>query len=254
MKSYKTLFIPALALIFATALSIQASAQNTGDETDYQTVQITNNAGTTIYAEDKTEVEGSPLLKESFENGRILFESGKASEILPINYDSYKNQVLFIKNEQIMVLNKNGVKGFMFQTPADFQNSDKVQEVFTYQIRETELGFDELTPVQVLYNQGNGLKLLAVHETNLMRSNSKDPFTGKKTERYINSVEYYLQKHNGDIEGLRRLRAKDIIRKYDRSDRKALNNFMKENDLDSRSEKDLVKLMTYIDNTMGSES
>ncbi|MAO64330.1 MAG: hypothetical protein CL666_04970 [Balneola sp.] len=250
MKLYKLFLISFLALF----LTVHANAQNTGNETDYQTVQITNKAGTTIYAEDKTEVKGSPLLKESFENGRILFESGKASEILPINYDSYKNQVLFIKDQKIMVLNTNGVKGFMFETPADFQNTDKVQEVFSYQIRETELGFDELTPVQVLYNQGTGLKLLAVHRTNLMRSNSKDPFTGKKTERYINSEEFFIQKHNGDIEELRRLRAKDIIRKYDRSDRKALNNFMDENDLDSRSEKDLVKLMTYIDNTLGSDS
>ena len=253
MKLLKLLFLPAFLIGFILFPETSVYAQDE-DDFDYQTVNITNQAGTTIYAEDKKETEGSPLIKESFENGRILFESGKASQVLPINYDSYKNQVLFIKDDRIMVLNTNGVKGFMFEKPANFKNSDKVQEVFTFQIRDEELGFSEPTPVQVLYNQGTGLKLLALHETSLMRSNSKDPFTGKQIDRYMNSTEYYLQKHNGDIEKLRRLRAKDIMRQYSRKDRRAMKDFMDENDLDDRSQKDLAKLMTFIDNNMSKDS
>lgn len=253
MKLLKLFFLPAflMGFTFFAATSVQAQDE---DDFDYQTVNITNQAGTTIYAEENKEIEGSPLIKESFENGRILFESGKASQVLPINYDSHKNQVLFIKDDRIMVLNTTGVKGFMFEKPDDFESSDKVQEVYTFQIRNEELGFSEPTPVQVLYNQGTGLKLLAVHETNLLRSNRKDPFTGKQVDRYMNSTEYYLQKHNGDIEKLRKLRAKDIMRQYDRKERRAMNNFMDENDLDDRSQKDLAKLMTFIDNNLSKDS
>ncbi|MFP8487747.1 hypothetical protein ACKGJO_01485 [Gracilimonas sp. Q87] len=241
-------------LIFLLAIidSKQTLAQN-ADEIDYQTVQITNEAGTTIYAENTKDVIGSPLLKESFENGRILFESGKASEVLPINYDSYKNQVLFIKDNKIMVLNTTGVKGFLFEKSTNLDESNKIQEVFSFKINHPEFGFKEPTPVQVLYDQGTGLKLLALHETNLMRSNRKDPFTGKETERYINSLEYFLQKHNGEIEKLRKLRSKDIINAFDGDNQRKFRQFMRDNDLDNRSEKDLVKLMTYIDNAITSD-
>lgn len=225
-------------------------AQSSNDDLDYNTVQITNQAGTTIYAEDAKDIIGSPLLKESFKNGRILFDSGKASEIMPLNYDSYKKQILFIKGDKIMVLNTSGVKGFLFEKPEDFSTSDKVQEVFSLNINHPEFEFSEPTPVQVLYDQGSGLKLLALHETNILRSNSKDPFTGKETERYMNSVEYYLQKPDGELEKLRRLRDRDIIRKFERKQRQAFNDFKDENDLDSRSEKDLVKLMSFIDNSL----
>jgi hypothetical protein len=241
-----------LFFIFAFVFTQSVTAQNT-DDLDYQTVEVMNSAGTLIYSEDTKDIQGSPLIKESFENGRILYPDNKASEVVPINYDAYKNQVLFIKNDQIRVLNTVGVKGFMFEKPENFEQTDKVQEVFTFQIRDKALGFDELTPVQVLYNQGSGIKLLALHKVNLMRGNTKDPFTGKVVDRYVSGVEYYLQKSDGEFEKLRRLRSKDIIRKLDRSHRKDLNNFMKENDLDGKSEKDLVKLLAYYDNLTASE-
>ncbi len=252
MKFITCHLLALLTFLFATAFTESATAQNT-DEVDYQTVQITNNAGMTIYSEESKDIQGSPLIKESFENGRILYPDNKASEVVPLNYDAHKNQVLFIKNDQIRVLNTVGVKGFMFEKPEDFEQSDEVQEVFTLQIRDDALGFEEITPVQVLYSQGKGVKLLAVHRANLMRGNTKDPFTGKVVDRYVSGVEYYLQKPNGEFEKLRRLRSKDIIRKLDRSHRKALNNFMKENDLDGKSEKDLAKLLAYYDTLTASE-
>lgn len=244
-----------LALFFflvASAFTETAAAQNT-DEVDYQTVEVMNSAGTLIYAEETKDIQGSPLIKESFENGRILYPGNKASEVVPLNYDAHKNQVLFIKNNQIRVLNTVGVKGFMFEKPENFEQSDEVQEVFTFQIRDEALGFDEITPVQVLYSQGQGVKLLAVHRVNLMRGNAKDPFTGKVVDRYVSGVEYYLQKPNGEFEKLRRLRSKDIIKKLDRSHRKELNNFMKENGLDGKSEKDLAKLLAYYDTLISTE-
>ncbi|PWG74933.1 hypothetical protein DF186_15335, partial [Enterococcus hirae] len=92
----------------------------------------------------------------------------------------------------------------------DFNSSDKVQEVFTLQIRDDALGFNEVTPVQVLYNEGTGLRLLAVHRVSLMKGNSKYPFTGKVTDRYISKTDYYLQTKDGKYKELRRLRDKDI--------------------------------------------
>lgn len=249
MKLFNYLLSSILFVVFTVALSPQLQAQD-DDPVEYNTVDITNRAGTTIYAENNKDIQGNPLIKDSFENGRILFDDNKASKVVPINYDAYKNQILFIENNQIKVLNLNGVKGFVFEEPANFNSSDKVQEVFTLQIRDEALGFSEKTPVQVLYNQGTGLKLLAVHRTSLMKGNSKDPYTGKVTDRYINRTNYFLQTKDGDTKELRRLRDKDIIKALGKEHRKDLRSFMKSNDLDGRSQKDLAKLLAYYDNDL----
>lgn len=253
MKLFNYLLSSILFVVLTVALSTNVQAQD-DDPVDYNTVDITNRAGTTIYTENNKDIQGNPLIKDSFENGRILFDGNKASKVMPINYDAYKNQILFIENQQVKVLNLNGVKGFVFEKPANFNASDKVQEVFTLQIRDEALGFSEVTPVQVLYNQGTGLKLLAVHQTNLMKGNSKDPYTGKVTDRYISSTDYFLQTRDGNIKELRRLRDKDIMKALDRKHRKDLRSFMKSNDLDGRSQKDLAKLLAYYDNNLAQNS
>ena len=253
MKPLK-FYLSSILLILFTVTSSPGIFAQSEDNIDYETVEITNQAGTTIYTEDSKDVIGSPLIKESFENGRILFENNKASQVMPLNYDSYKNQVLFIKNDQVRILNTASVKGFVFEKPSNFTNSDKVQEVYTLQMRNPEFGFTEPTPIQVLYNQQSGLKLLALHKTNLMKGNSKDPFTGKVTDRYISDTEYFLQKKDGEIIELRRLRAKDIMNVLGKKYKKELRSFMKSNDLDDRSQKDLAKLLAYYDNNLSENS
>jgi hypothetical protein len=242
---FQRLPILALFMVFAT---VNVQAQD--DPVDYQNVEVMSPTGTTIYAENNTDIQGSPLIKKSFENGRILFTSGKASEVMPLNYDSYKNQVLFIKNKKVMILNTTGVKGFMFTLPGNFASSDKAQEVYTLLLRDKEFGFSEPTPIQVLYNGGSGVQLLAYHQTSLMKGNSKDPFTGKVTNRYINSTDYYLKKKNGKVIKLRRLRDNDIIKALGKKYKKPLKSFMKDNDLDGRSQKDLAKMLAYYDENL----
>lgn len=244
MKLYTTILI-ALAVMLTTLFLSEASQAQDRD-VDYETVQITD--GNTIYTENTKDVVGNPLIKDSFENGRILYRDGKASEVYPLNYDANKNQVLFIQDRQVMVLNLNNVKGFIFNTPPDFDQSDKVQEVFSFQVRHEDLDFEEPTPVQVLYSRGTGLQLIAVHESSLMRGNSKDPYTGKVIDRYMSAVEYYLIDKDGELHDLRRLRSRDIIRSLDREYRGPLNDFMDDNNLDGDSQKDLAKLLTYYDN------
>lgn len=250
----RTIFFPFILSFLFLTLFFSTDIQAQDDPVDYQKVEITNPSGTTIYTENNKDIKGSPLIKDSFEDGRILFTSGKATEVMPINYDSYKNEVLFIKDKKVFVLNSTGVKGFMFLPPADFSSTDKVQEVYTLQLRDEEFGFSEPTPVQVLYNEGSGVQLLALHRTNLMKGNTKDPFTGKVTNRYINSTDYFLKKKDGEVVKLRRLRDKEIINALGKKHKKHLRSFMKENDLDGRSEKDLAKLLSYYDENLVAEN
>jgi hypothetical protein len=248
MKSLKFLLLllsPFLLIIF---LQSNIQAQSEDENVDYQMVNITS--GTTIYTEDTKNIIGSPLILESFEAGRFLFDLKNASKVLPINYDGHKNQVLFIKDDKIQVININSIRGFVFEKPSNFSQTDDVQEVFSLEIRHKKFGFEEPTPVQVLYNQDSGVKLLAIHKISLMKGNSKDPFTGKVTDRYVEFTEYFLQTPDGEMTELRRLRDKDIINVLGKKYKNELKSFMRSNDLDGRSQKDLAKLLAHFESNV----
>lgn len=220
-------------LLSAVTISVQAQEE---DLTQRNIV-----SGNTIYTTNNNAYTGSPLLKESFENGRILFTNNGVSEMVPINYDTHKNQVLFIKNNEIRVLSMGGVKGFVFEKSDE---SQKVQERFTLGLNIPGKKISKQAALQVLY-QGE-VKLLAHHQTSLMKGNSPDPYTGKITDRYVSKTNYYIQKKNGEFVGTK-LRIKNIIKDLPRKHRKELRKFAKENDLDNRSEVDIVKLLTFYD-------
>lgn len=243
----KKIYLIPLLLIILAFFSVDLIAQERQENSvGHEVPLLTNRAGTHIYTTNSTEVIGSPLLKNEFKNGRVLFKPNSQSEITPINFDLQKNQILFKKNGQTLVLDKKDIKGFFFEIPQDFTSSEEIQEVYSFQHNNKEFGFTETTPVQVLYNQNSGLQLLAVHEVKLIKGNRKDPFTGKVTDRYVSDTEYFLQTPDHNMHKLRRLRAKDIIKAIDNS-KDELHSFIKQNDLDEKSEKDLVRLLSYYD-------
>lgn len=241
----KSYLIP-LALIFLILFSVDLKAQVGTEETSaYDLSKLTHLGGTRIYNVNSTDVEGSPLLKENFKNGRFLFTSNNQSKIVPINYDLQRNLMLYKKDGQIMILENENIKGFSFENPKNFDSSGGIQEVYTLQLSDQEFDFTETTPVQVLYDQNGAIKLIALHKVKFVRGNRQDPFTGKITNRYKSDTEYFLETPDNKMHKLRRLRAKDIINAIGDDSKKELHAFIDENNLDKKSQKDLVKLLAY---------
>ena len=234
----KTNLIP-FSLILLILFSVDLKAQVGLEETSaYDLSDLTHLGGTRIYSVNSTDVVGTPLLKEEFKEGRFLFRSNDESEIVPVNYDLEQNLILYKKDGQIMILENINVRGFVFENP---------HEEYTFRLNDNEFDFTEPTPVQVLYDQNGAIKLFTLHKVKFVRGNRQDPFTGKVTNRYKSETEHFLKTSDNEIHKLRRLRAKDIINAIGDDSKKELSTFIDENNLDDKSEKDLVRLLAYYD-------
>ena len=243
-KLHPTLLSIFLLILFCVDLKAQVGPEETSA---YDLSEMTHLGGTRIYSVNSTDVEGTPLLNDEFKKGRFLFTSDRKSEIVPINYDLERNLILYKKDDQIMILENVNVKGFSFEPPQDFNPSDSIQEKYMFRVSDNEFDFTEQTPVQVLYDQNGAIKLFAIHKVKFVRGNRQDPFTGKITNRYKSDTEYFLKTPDNEMHKLRRLRAKEIINTLSDDSKKELKTFIDENDLDDKSEKDLVRLLAYYD-------
>lgn len=250
-KSYLISFILTLFLLF----SIDAKAQVSPEEKEaYDLSELSYLGGTRIYTVNMTEVEGTPFLNEDFKKGRFLFTSGKQSELVPINFDLERNLILYKKDGQTLILENVKIKGFTFEIPPNSDLPASFQEKYTFRLPGNEFNVNGLTPIQVLYDQNGAVKLFAVPRVKLVRGHKQDPFTGKVTNRYENETEYFLKTSDDEIHELRRLRAKDIINAIGDDSKKELNRFIDENNLDDKSEKDLVRLLAYYDKEIAVDS
>lgn len=231
-------------VFFSVDLKAQAEPEK---KSAYNLSELSHLGGTRIYTVNATDVVGTPLLYDEFKNGRFLFTSNNQSEVVPINYDLEQNLILYKKDSQIMILDKENIKGFFFENPQDFDSSESIQEKYALQLTDKEFDLTEPIPVQVLYDQNGAIKLFALHKVKFVRGNRQDPFTGKITNRYKSDTEYFLKTPDNEMHKLRRLRAKDIIKTIGDDSKKELNTFIKQNDLDEKSQKDLVRLLAYYD-------
>jgi hypothetical protein len=244
-KSYCISFILILLILF----TIDAKAQVSPEEKNaYDLSELSYLGGTRIYSVNMTDVEGTPFLNEDFKKGRFLFTSGKQSEVVPINFDLERNLILYKKDSQTLILENVKIKGFTFEKPTNSDLPISFQEKYTFRLPDNEFNVNGLTPIQVLYDQNGAVKLFAVPKVKLVRGHKQDPFTGKVTNRYENETEYFLKTPDDEIHELRRLRAKDIINAIGDDSKKVLNRFIDENDLNEKSEEDLVRLLSYYDN------
>lgn len=234
-----------LSLILMAVFSMELIAQEPEKPGAYDVSSQSHLGGARIYTVNNTDVIGTPLLYDEFKNGRFLFTSNDQSDLVPINYDLLQNEALFKQDEQILILDKKGIKGFVFELPEDFDSSENIQEVYTLQLTNKEFGFTETTPVQVIYNQNGAIQLFALHTVKLVRGNRQDPFTGKITNKYKSDTAYFLKTPDNKMHELRKLRSKELIKAIDSE--KELKTFFKENDLDDGSQKDLVRLLAYYD-------
>lgn len=197
-------------------------------------------SATTIYTTNEKDYTGSPLLKESFKNGIFTFKNGTRSKIVPINYDSHKNQVLFIEDDQIKVLNTTNIAGFQFI----INKPNEINEQFAYAIKIKGADIPANVPLQVLYN--GKVKLLIYHHTHLLKGNSRDPYTGHITDRYFTKEDYYLVKPDGTFKNTK-LNLKNIVRDLEKSYRKELNTYIRKNSLSRKSTSDVIELLSFYD-------
>ena len=184
------------------------------------------------------EIEGSPYFNENWEPGYFIKTNGKGTKKYPMRLNIYKNQLEFKFDENtIYVASPKPIKGFvlnayngsdlLFMKGFDIPNSDVSQKTF----------------LEVLHD--GKTKLLVHHSCKFNEGHSKDMFTGKFTDRYVSTSNYYLMNATGQFEQVK-LREKDILKTLEsRGDE--LKAFIDQKDLNLKKEEDVITFLVEYD-------
>ena len=191
------------------------------------------------------EIEGSPYFNENWEPGYFIKTNGKATKMYPMRLNIYKNQLEFKFDENtIYVASPKPIKGFvqtakngsdiLFMKGFDISNGDVSQKTF----------------LQVLHN--GKTKLLLHHSCRFNEGHSKDMFTGKFTDRYVSTSNYYLMNVKGQFEQVK-LKEKDILKTLEsRGDE--LKAFIDQKDLNLKKEEDVITFLVEYDSRLPKSS
>lgn len=231
MNNLKTLSLSiAIAMFLITATDAQ---QITLDQ-----VQVTNSTGTQIYTTNNDkDVQGTPFYSEDWQMGKVIFNNSKFSKEVPLSYNSYTQELFFKQQEIIKVLDPKQIKGFVFT---------KTGETFKYGNSSEEFEITPSTPLRVIYD--GKVELLVLHQTVRTRGNTKDPLTGKVTDRYSKSETFLIKKTDGSFKKTR-IRKKNMINDLG-THKKELEKFTKDNRNKVKSEKDAVELLEFYDSLL----
>ena len=207
-----------LLLITLTAVSF-ANAQFLRD----------NVSGAPYIANRYTDIQGSPLLFDSWNQGTIYLKDGTKAENFPLKFNVYENQLIFNYNDQALTV-QNPVKEFVIATSAE-ANAPKM--VFRCGYIPVEKN-DEKTFYQVLQD---GPVALVKQIKKMVVTNAT--YGGAENVREFSTTEaYFLAMPKGDLARIGKNKSSLIDALGDRQGK--LDAWMKTNNNKGRSEADLM--------------
>jgi len=220
--------------IFAFFLSISASAQVDLDDYMKSVGDATQvNRGPSVLVVKAVEVEGSPFLFDDFVFG-ILVNKKVQTKPLRMNYDLSNNRLIVEQDGRMIAVNPNTVteirvqeKGLVlksgFETPGeDHLNSNSLFEVIFEGDRYTILKHSGVSKQENVASYG----------------------TATQTDVFVPYTDYYVISDSG-FEGLSS-RKRKFYRIFG-DDRKTVENFVSEQNLDRKSDADLARIFEYAD-------
>lgn len=180
------------------------------------------------------ETDGTPYLLDEFQKGSVLLRNGRTTETLTMNFNIHQNRVEYIDGDNIYAVDSDMIRGFTI-------NDTDVQYKFGKGYTARGLNPDDL--VRIL-SDGKAT-VLVKHEVGFQR-NVATYGTATQKDAYVSRDILYIIKE-GDIERIRRIRERSILRSFD-TYQKEMQNFAEENNLDLSSLEDIKTLFEYYNN------
>jgi len=197
-------------------------------------------AGNGVLLETKySSVEGSPYLYSDWKNGSVKDRNGVLSENLMIKYDSYRDEVQFLKDGRTFVIEPANASEFHF-TILD-ENSNAIERL-TFKNGFTIDGFTLLNYFQVLYE--GKITYLKKIKANYLEENVTSYGTNEQVKKFVRTeLEFMIR--DGKVLLIGRNR-KDFLSNF--SDQESqIKSFIKTNKLSIKNDKDLAEILSRID-------
>ena len=230
MKSLTNQFLLTLTLIILPVLSFGQ------DKTSLNEFRQLTNVGATLLVDNSSAVEGSPFYINGWENGKVIFKSGKESEVVPLVFNNTENRLFFKKpsGETTFEVNLSDIKGFIFT---------ERNEVFKTGFSSEEFEITPTTPLRILYD--GGTKLVSLHQTVKRSGNTQDPLTGKVTDQYFPFETLLIIREDGSFKKTR-IRKRNMLRDLG-THKDELDDFLNETGNKVKTEQDAIELVKYFD-------
>ncbi len=182
-------------------------------------------------------IVGSPLFKEEFIEGKVIFSSELISETVNLNYDTYTNQLIFVENDSYYVVPNSSIKGFYF-----LDSNGNTTEAFLSGFEDKKENVTPETYMEVIYN--GDVKLFNYHYT-IYRKDEANIYNPRETDYYTPKSKYLLMNSQGDLKKIK-LKESDIL-KFLGDNKDALKKFIKDNSLNLKDVNEVKKLLSHYD-------
>lgn len=241
---------PMLIALFTISLTVPAFAQGDLESRSQTTVDLRNTAvigtvpGLSSQIQEVTRnIDGSPFYHDEWTTGIALLPDSLKSKGVQMMYSSYQNRVYYKEGDGMLMLDNSRVEGFAL-------NIDDNWVLFKNGYDSGISDTDRNTYFRVVHD---GItKILVHHRTFTRRSQKPAIATGRVSQEFRHSEDYYLVKEDGNFHKVR-LKERRFLRELPNQYKDEVKDFANENDLDFGNDKDLAKIMSHYDELVQQE-
>ncbi|RZK41460.1 MAG: hypothetical protein EOO90_11175 [Pedobacter sp.] len=189
--------------------------------------------GNVLRQNSYVEMDGSPYLSEKWQNGTVIFASGKIVKDVALKYDQVKDELLFS--------GKDNEEYYFNEAVAEFTLKGENDKISVF-----KNGF----PVLKNLTKNSFYEILVDGEVKLLKKNIKTineskEFNSATTTRSIEeNLSYYIFKANSLVQ-LKKGDLKSLASALDPQKSEAIIEFARNNKLNLNKEEDLKKLLIY---------
>lgn len=202
-------------------------------------VNLSGSGNSVLRETEYSSVDGSPYFFKDFKMGGILDKSGKLSDNLLVRYDSYRDEIQFLRDEKTLVIEPALAPEFYVMSQ-ESEGKGVAKLVFRNGFKID--GFTERNYFQVLHDGDS--KFLKRIKTSYVEEIVNNYGTNEQVKRFVRT-ELYFFILSGESKPITKAR-KDIHLLFGDSS-SVIKNFIKENKLSVKNDADLVKVLRKFD-------
>jgi len=192
-----------------------------------------------VPAHQAVETRGTPFFNEEFTDGTVTFKNGQTTNVMPLRYNAYEGAVQFSDGDNIYEIDSNTIEEF------ELYVADRVIPFIKgYDARR--LSEDEFVAV---LSEGEA-KFMVKYSVNY-HGNVSGYGQATQVEEYVPSESYYVKFGDGDVDRIRSLSERRVIRSFP-SHRGQLEEYAEENNIQFDEVQHVARLFKHY-NTLVSE-
>ncbi len=227
-----------LILFFGLAIPFSGIAQSLGGYVDAANMEFMMRNAPGEIRNMKGEAYGTigtPNFFDEFKHGNIYLANKTVMKNVPLNYDCFKDQVLFNKGEVDYILNKRLIDYLEFPGKAD--SPIVLKQVFVAEKKTTlfmKVVYDENTSLYRHYYK-------TFQEADYTGAYNQD----KRYDEYISNHAWYMENEDGELTRFRPV--KKAILQIMKSHKEEMEKFLKREKPDLKTEEGLYLTVKYYD-------